>query len=174
MRVLGPDDYTKGKLVTLTKGPFTILASPFPVGMFGMDEPPRQEDKSLHGRVFMLQVYDNPFLILEPVDGIGEPPEVKQQGLFSIISNFGGNWSPTAIKLDVRSGIELSEVGEEYAATFTQHFVPPGKRQPTQEVRVPRGPISKMLASPGCDCDHCDKSGNCPDEAETRRRQSED
>ncbi len=178
MRKLGPDDYNAGKMVTVTAGPFCATQSPFPPGMFGQNEPPKQEDKSLHGRVFKIIVYDPPFVILEPLDRLGDVPPVQQSGPFAMIP-YGGNYVPDAIKLNTSMGVTLAEVSTEYALAYQQHFCPPKQPQPqhpSQQLRQPPqqpkpgGPITRMLENNGndCDCDHCDKRGQCKFEGETR------
>jgi len=169
MRSLGPDDYNTGKMVTVTAGPFYAVQSPFPPGMFGQSEPPQQEDKTLHGRVFRIVVSDLPFIILEPLDGLGDVPPVRQSGPFAMIP-YGGNYIPDAVKLDTRMSVTLAEVSPEYALAYQQHFCPP-KQPPPQQMRPqqPRGgPITQLLENGGCDCDHCKQQGSCRFEKENR------
>lgn len=170
MRNLGPDDCNTGKMVTVTAGPFYAAQSPFPPGMFGQSELPRQEDKTLHGRVFKILAYDPPFVILEPLDGLGDIPPVRQSGPFAMIP-YGGNFLPNAIKLDIRMGVILSEVSPEYAVAYQKHFCPPRQQQPPQQMhpQQPRGgPITQMLENGSCDCDHCEQQGDCRFEGENR------
>jgi len=151
--------------------------------MLGLSEPPKEEDTKYNGRVFRILVYDAPFVILEPLDGIGEPLEARQIGPITMIP-FGGNFVPSAIRLDARTGLKLARVGPEYAAMFQKHFVPPDelmqKRQQPPSPPVPPGPIG--LSMPGLlalyeqerrqrqadeghdaeDCDKCDERDKCP------------
>lgn len=169
MRNLGPDDYNTGTMVTVTAGPFYTVQSPFPPGMFGQSEPPRQEDKTLHGRVFKILAYDPPFIILEPLDGLGDIPLVRQSGPFAMLP-YDGNFTPDAIKLNTKMGVILSEVSPEYAAAYQKHFCPP-RQQPPQQMRPQRsgdGPITQMLENGDHDCDHCAQRGGCHFEEENR------
>jgi len=167
VRVLGPDDYTINRMVTITAGPFRPVASPFPPGMFGQnaEEPTQEEDTSLHGRVFRIVTFAAPWLILEPMDGIGQAPPVQRMGNYMRIP-FGGKWSPTGVRLNVKEGVEVSEVGAEYVLAFKKHFCPPKR---VWLDTPPGGVFDDAEGEPDCDCDECKDSGSCPREDETRK-----
>jgi len=147
MRILGPDDYTAGRLVTLTKGPFIPVPTIMPSVFMGATTP-THEDKKLHGRVFRIASYSAPYLLLEAVDGRGEEPQMQMQGPFAIFAQKGAPWAPTGVTVDTRMGVEVAEVGDEYAAAYMQHFVPPKQRSAQrQEQRVVvAGPVTRLLA----------------------------
>lgn len=165
MRTLGPDDYTVGRLVTIMHGPFTPIHSPFPMGMFEQDaEPQIHEDISLHGRVFKIVVFDAPWVVLEPLDGIGDTPEIRNLGPFTMLPH-GGKWAPQAVKLNVK-GVQLGEVSAEYVAAYQKHFCPPAHlMHATQQAPQPPmpegGPIQRLLADIEGGCD-TSGDGSCP------------
>jgi hypothetical protein len=167
VRTLHPDDYVPGKMVTVVKGPFIMPSLQFPPAMYGEDGLQEEEDKSLHGRVFRIVAFDAPYIILEPLDHIGDVPHVQNTGPFAMVP-YGGRYSPTGIKRDART-MELMEVSAEYALAYQKHFCPPAPPdtpdiQPIEQM----GPIARMLEESECDCDVCPKSGSCPNEEETR------
>jgi len=167
VRTLKPDDYTPGKMVTVTKGPFNPPSMQFPPAMYGDDGPQLEEDKSLHGRVFRIEVYCPPWIILEPLDRIGDVPHVQNTGPFAMVP-YGGRYSPTGIRRDVRT-MELMEVSAEYALAYQKHFCPPTQPpSPAMQPTTQLGPIAQMLEDGECDCDECPISGACPKEDETR------
>jgi len=158
VRVLGPDDYTTNRLVTITSGPFEEVASPFPLGVFGHDrETAKVEDKSLHGRVFRIVTFDGSWLILEPLDGIAEAPQVRHIGKMVILPH-DGRYVPSGIKLNIK-GVEVSEVSAEYVIAFKKHFCPPAD-MPKQS--APGKPIEDLFGKPEHVCDNCEKKGQLP------------
>lgn len=171
MKELGPDDYDVGRKVSVVAGPFRTKASPFPPGMFGQD-PAKEEETHLHGRVFRILVFDPPWIHLKPLDGIGEPLQVQHAGPFTMVP-YGGAFTPDAVKLDVRLGVKLAEVSDDYARSFTQHFCPPEhlRRQQAAKPAQPSaatGPITRMLEEEH-NCEQCEQRGRCPHEKEVRR-----
>lgn len=131
MKVLRPDDYEAGKLVTVSCGPFKPMATPMPFGPFESSDPEYIEDTTYHGKVFRLVVFDPPWVILEPLDGVGEWPEPHQAGPFTILPH--GKWVPGAIKLNITDGVELAQVSDEYAAAFERYFRPPPHKNKLQD-----------------------------------------
>lgn len=149
MRELHPDDFNVGKLVTVTKGPYIPIPSPFPIDKYSGEKQPHYEETELHGRVFKILVFDQPWIILLPLDGKGEPPEMMHHGPFSMMSQ--GGWSPRAIKLNTR-GVTLSEPSQDYIEAYIQHCCPPSQRHLLKDrtakdkLRHKDDAISKLIA----------------------------
>lgn len=156
MPALGPDDFTVNRLVTVLRGPFHKVPVPFSKEMFGTESSYYIEDKSFQGKVFRIVHAYHPFIVLAPLDGVGQPPEVRTVGPMTIVS------PPTrGIRLDLRDGVELGAVDSTTAKVFEKWFCPPKHRHANDKSSSGEHPLLKLVAclSGGCGDPNCPNCG---------------
>jgi len=155
MKQIRPDDFEVGSLVTIVSGPFVPLpAMPFA----SADDPPTQEDTSLHGRVFTLAAYDAPFVILVPLEGVKRAPPMPQGFPWALMG--GAPSTPSPVRLN-SGGVALALVSDDYVEAYKKFFC--GGGQPSRKPAYRKGTARRLLKRDGDEEDDAAAAGSPAD-----------